>query len=112
MYRSLKELCLDIPSDDGDRIIFDVCRILNCNVRPNVTDDSDTATQYSLQLASLITVFNRYKDIDVIKCYTGDDVLSSFLAVLRYAHQYFNTSNVNPIEFWSKIFSLADEHIF
>ena len=47
-----------------------------------------------------------------MKCYTKDDVLSSFLAVLRYAHQYFNTSNINPIEFWSKILSLADEHIF
>ena len=47
-----------------------------------------------------------------MKCYTEDDVLSSFLAVLPYANQYFNTSNVNPIKFWSKILSLADEHIF
>ena len=47
-----------------------------------------------------------------MKCYTEDDVLSSLLAVLRYAHRYFNTSNINPIEFWSKILSLADEHIF
>ena len=42
-----------------------------------------------------------------MKSYTEDDVLSSFLAVLCYAHQYFNTSNINPIEFWSKILSLA-----
>ena len=112
LYSYLEETSFNVLSDDGDRIIFDVCRILNCNVWPNVTDDSDTATQYSLQLAALITVFNRYKDIDVMKCYTEDDVLSSFLAVLRYAHQYFNTSNINPIEFWSKILSLADEHIF
>ena len=83
---------------------------MNCNVWLNVTDDSDTVTQYSLQLAALITVFNQYKDIDVVKCYTEDDVLSSFLAVLRYAHRYFNTSNINPIEFW--ILSLPDEHIF
>ena len=47
-----------------------------------------------------------------MKCYTEDDVLSSFLAALRYAHRYFNTFNINPIEFWSKILSLADEHIF
>ena len=47
-----------------------------------------------------------------MKCYTEDDVLSSFLAVLRYAHRYFNTSNINPIEFWSKILSLTNEHIF
>ena len=58
------------------------------------------------------SVFNRYKDIDVMKCYAEDDVLSSFLAVLRYAHGYFNTSNINSTKFWSKILSLADEHIF
>ena len=84
LYSNLEETSIIIPSDDGNRIIFDVCRILNCNVWPNVTNDSDTSTQYSLQLAALITVFNRYKDIDVMKCYTEDDVLSSFLAVLRH----------------------------
>ena len=85
LYSNLEETSINIPSDDVDRIIFDICRILNCNIWPNVTDDSDAATQYSLQLATLITVFNRYKDIHVMKCYTGDNVLSSFLAVLRYA---------------------------
>ena len=99
LHSNLEETSINIPSDDGDRIIFDVCHILNCNVWPNVTDDSDTATQYSLQLAALMTVFNRYKDIDVMKCYTEDDFRSSFLAVLRYAHRYFNASNINAIEF-------------
>ena len=47
-----------------------------------------------------------------MKYYTKDDALSSFLAVLHYADQYFNTSNITPIKFWSNIFSLADEHIF
>ena len=112
LYSNLEGTSINIPSDDGDRMIFDVCRILNCNVWSNVTDDSDTATQYSLQLPALIAAFNRYKDIDVMKCCTEDDVLGGFLAVLRYAHQYFNSSNINPIEFWSKILSLADEHIF
>ena len=112
LYSNLKETCINIPSDDGDRIIFYLCHILNCNVLPNVTDDSDAATQYSFQLAALITVFNQYKDIDVMKCYTEDDVLSRFLAALCYAHHYFNNSNMNPIEFWSKILSLTDEHIF
>ena len=101
LYSNLEETSINIPSDDGDRIIFDVCRILNCNVWPNVTNDYDIATQYSLQLSVLITVFNGYKDINVMKCYTDteDDVLSSFHAVLHYAHRYFNTSNINPIEF-------------
>ena len=86
LYSNLEETSINIPSHDGDCIIFDICHILNCNVWPNVTDDSDTATQYSIQLAALVTVFNQYKDIDVMKCYTEDDVLSSFLAVFRYAY--------------------------
>ena len=96
LYSNIEETSINIPSDDGDHIVFDacrsdhivfdVCRILNCNVWPNVTDESDTATHYSLQLAALIMVFNQYKDRDVMKCYIEDDVLSSFLAVLCYAH--------------------------
>ena len=109
-YSNLKETSINITV--SDRIIFDVCHILNCNVWPNGTNDSDTATQYCLQLAALITDFNQYKYIDVMKCYTEDDVLSSFLAALSYAHRYLNTSNINPIKFWSKILSLGDEHIF
>ena len=44
LYSNLKETSINMPSDDGDRIIFYVCRILNCHVWSNVTDDSDTAT--------------------------------------------------------------------
>ena len=58
LYSNLEETSINIPSDDSDRIIFDVCCKLNCNVWPNVTDDSDTATQYTLQLAALIMVLN------------------------------------------------------
>ena len=99
LYSNLEETSISIPSDDGDRIIFDLCGMLNCNVWLNSTDDTDTATQYSLQLAALITVSNRYRDIDVMKCYTEDDVLRGFHAVLHYAHQYFNISNAYPILF-------------
>ena len=84
LYSNLEETSINIPSDDGDRTIFDVYRILSCNVWLNVRDNSDTAIQYSLEQAALITVFNQYKDIDVMKCYTEGDVFSTFLAVLRY----------------------------
>ena len=32
LYSILEETSTNIPSDDGDRIIFDLCRKLNCNV--------------------------------------------------------------------------------
>ena len=112
LYSNLEETFIKIPSDDGDRIIFDVCRILNCNVWSYVTDDSDTATQYSLQLAALITVFSRYKDIDVMKCYTEDDVLSSFLAVLHYAHRYFILLTLTQSNFGARFFLLQMSTFF
>ena len=99
LYSNLEETSINIHSDDGDRIIFDLCGMLSCNVWLNSTDDTDTATQYYLQLAALITVSNRYRNIDVTKCYTEDDVLRGFHAVLHYAHRYFNISNTNPILF-------------
>ena len=32
LYSNLEETSINIPSDDGDCIIFDMCSILNCNV--------------------------------------------------------------------------------
>ena len=43
LYSNLEKTSISIPSDEGDHIIFDVCHILNCNVWPNFTDDSDTS---------------------------------------------------------------------
>ena len=54
-YPNLKETSINIPSDDGDCIIFDLCHILNCNVWPNGTNDSDTAI-----LSSASCVDNRF----------------------------------------------------
>ena len=58
LYSNLEETSINIHSDDGDRIIFDLYGMLSCNVWLNFTDDTDTATQYYLQLAALITVSN------------------------------------------------------
>ena len=122
LYRSLKELCLVLKSV---MVIFlQISRKLP-STSPQMTVTILFLTyviywiamfgqilQMILILAAFITVFKRYRDIDVMKCYTEDDVLSSFLAVFRYAHRYVNTSNINPVEFWSKILSLTDEHFF
>ena len=38
LYSNLEETSINIPSDDGDHIILDVCRILNCNVWPRILE--------------------------------------------------------------------------
>ena len=47
LYSNLEETSINIPSDGGDHITFEVSCILNCNVWPSITDDSNTATQSS-----------------------------------------------------------------
>ena len=32
LYSNIEETCINIPSDNGDRIILDIYRILSCNV--------------------------------------------------------------------------------
>ena len=91
-------------------MIFDICCVLNCNVWPDVTPDSDLQEKFSVQLTALQKIFDRYKNMEVFNTFTSDDVTESFCAVTRYSSRYFNTSNVKPIEFWSKILLLHQEN--
>ena len=42
--------------------------------------------------------------------YDENAASDSFFAIVRYAVRYVNVQMVNPIEFWSKILSLQEEH--
>ena len=46
-----------------------------------------------------------------LDCYDENDVSDSFFATVRYAVRYFNVQKVNPIDFWSKILGLKEEHV-
>ena len=48
---------VNINSDEGDHIVSDICRILNCNFC-QLTDTSFTEKVYSVQQATLVKVFN------------------------------------------------------
>ena len=47
--------------------------------------------------------------MEIFKSYSEEDIVDSFLDIIRYASRYFNTSTVNPIEFWSKILALNQD---
>ena len=49
--------------------------------------------------------------MEVLKSDTEHDICHIFLAVTCYAYKYFDTSNLNLIEFWNKILSLQDKHV-
>ena len=47
--------------------------------------------------------------MEIFKSYSEEDIVDSFLDIIRYTSRYFNTSTVNPIEFWSKILALNQD---
>ena len=99
---------VNVNSDTGDRVLFDVCRVLNCNVWQAGDSDFEEDGAYSIQINSQSAIFNRYTDI--LKPFTEDEVKNSFLANVHFGLKYFNMVNVDPLEFWWKILSLEDEH--
>ena len=58
----------------------------------------------------MFRLFERCKQMKSLDCYDENDVSDSFFAIVRYAVRYFNVQKVNPIDFWSKILSLKEEH--
>ena len=42
--------------------------------------------------------------------YDENAASDSFFGIVHYAVRYVNVQMVNPIEFWSKILSLKEEH--
>lgn len=100
---------VNVNSDEGDRILFDVTCLLNCNVwcKPGEGTEEDL---YEKQLASLSKLFARFRDMEILAPFTEDQVVDSFLAIVRYGLKYFSIQNVDVLGFWSRMFSLQDEN--
>ena len=45
--------------------------------------------------------------MDVFKVFTVDNITEGFLAITSYAYRYFESPNIMPMEFWSK---MPDHH--
>ena len=96
------ELHSDKPSEEGDKIIFDVCMTLNCCVWPNITPDGDLKP-LSNQLKSFKNLFSRYCNMDVFKDITWQALSDGFIDIVHYANHYFSITDCNPPELWSKL---------
>ena len=84
-YFDILATSINMNSDEGDRIVFDICRILNCNFWLQLTDISSTEEEvYYVQQAALVKVFDRYKAMEMLKSYTEADGRHKIQAVTRY----------------------------
>ena len=86
---------VNVEADAGDRILFDICRVLNCNVWPEIKEDSNLEERYSA--------------MSIFENFTVNDIVDGFIDITNYAARYFTISKINPIEFWGKIMSLNKE---
>ena len=41
--------------------------------------------------------------MDVFKVFTVENITEGFLAITSYAYRYFESPNIMPMEFWSKM---------
>ena len=80
---------VNINSEEGDHIVFEICRILNCNFC-QLTDNCSTEKVYSVQQATLAKVFDWYEAMEILKSCTEADGRDSFHVVTRYTCKYFD----------------------
>ena len=101
---------VNVNSDEGDRILFGITCVLNCNVWCKPVEGTSEEDSHTNQLASLKKLFNRYREMGVFAAFNEEQVIESFLSVVRYGIKYFNVKNVDVLEFWSRMLSLQDEN--
>ena len=92
----------DEPSEDRDKIVFDVCMALNCCVWPNITPEGDLKP-LSNQLKFFKNLFSHYCNINVFKAITWQALSDGFIDIVHYANCYFSITDCNPLELWSKL---------
>ena len=94
---------VNVEADAGDRILFDICRVLNCNVWPEIKEDSNLEADFSVQIRSIKNIFERYSAMSIFENFTVNDIVDGFIDITNYAARYFTITKINPIEFWGKI---------
>ena len=59
---------------------------------------------------NVLRLFECYKQTKSLDFYDENAASDSSFAIVCYAVRYVNVQMVSPIEFWSKILSLKEEH--
>ena len=75
LYSGETEVEVNVNSNHGDHILFDVCHFLNCNLCPKPTSNVEACT---VELNTFLKNFDHYSDIKMFKSFIVDDVLKVF----------------------------------
>ena len=98
---------VSITTVEGDKIMFDVCQILNCSVQPTLQIEDDKETILCKQLQALKSLYDCYNDMEVFNEISWEVVLNGFVDIVHYANQYFSFPTANLIDMRGKILILG-----
>ena len=73
-----------VSSDEGDRALFDVVCHLNCNVWRSPSSKKSKQHACERHFSSLVKIFNRYQEIEILEPITEDGFIERFLSIVRY----------------------------
>ena len=107
-YLLFSKAAVNVNSDHGHRIVFDICYILNCNLWLKPTSNEEA---YIVWLNAFKNVFDHCSGIEVFTVFTVDDVTEGFLTITSYTYRYFDIPNIKPVEFWSKMLDLHKDNM-
>ena len=100
---------VSVTAEVGDKIIFDVCQILNFSFWPTLQIEDDKETILCKQLQVLKSLYDRYNDmeVEVFNQISWEAVLNGFMDIVHYANQYFSLPTANLIDLQGKILILG-----
>ena len=79
------ETTTDNPISDGDTVLFDVRRVLNTTVWPQLNDSNKDEEVLSVEFTAINSIFERFKLMSVFESVTCE-LLQNEYADMRYAH--------------------------
>ena len=81
--------------------MFDVACLLNCNVWQNLGEAEEESCDWLLRNMIL-----HYGEMEILASSTEDEIIESFLLIVRYGLKYFNLTGIGVYDFSTKIFGL------
>ena len=77
--------------------------LLNCNVWCKAEYWKNKELLYTKQLQSLSKLYSCFARMGVFALCTEDQVIDSYLAIVRYGMKYLSIESIDVLEFWNKI---------
>ena len=83
---------------NSDKVLLDVCQVLNSAVWPSLTkDESEDDQILSVQFAAINNLFERFQTMPVLKSITCNSLQTGFIDVVQYTNCYFDIENIKPM---------------